>query len=126
MEREPTIIQLRPNIETIAESAESSVLEFFQNKTIRPILKLQNQVLIEAFKGLNRQKAATYSRMSAIQKRVWLRNMLSKDTIARNVILGIVLGMMTSDELGFFFDHEKECRQRIMDMVAERLASQVV
>ncbi|MBL0083531.1 MAG: hypothetical protein IPP37_14415 [Saprospiraceae bacterium] len=126
MEREPTIIQLRPNIETIAESAESSVLEFFQNKTIRPILKLQNQVLIEAFKGLNRQKAATYSRMSAIQKRVWLRNMLSKDAIARNVILGIVLGMMTSDELGFFFDHEKECRQRIMDMVAERLASQVV
>ena len=126
MEREPTIIQLRPNIETIAESAESSVLEFFQNKTIRPILKLQNQVLIEAFKGLNRQKAATYSRMADIQKRVWLRNMLSKDAIARNVILGIVLGMMTSDELGFFFDHEKECRQRIMDMVAERLASQVV
>ncbi|MBK7010752.1 MAG: glyoxalase [Saprospiraceae bacterium] len=126
MEREPTIIQLRPNIETIAESAESSVLEFFQNKTIRPILKLQNQVLIEAFKGLNRQKVATYSRMADIQKREWLRNMLSKDAIARNVILGIVLGMMTSDELGFFFDHEKECRQRIMDMVAERLASQVV
>ncbi|MBK7223382.1 MAG: hypothetical protein IPH94_19400 [Saprospiraceae bacterium] len=126
MEREPTIIQLRPNIETIAESVESSVLEFFQNKTIRPILKLQNQVFIEAFKGLNRQKAATYSRMSDIQKRVWIRNILSKDAIARNVILGIVLGMMTSDELGFFFDHEKECRQRIMDMVAERLASQVV
>ncbi|MBK8849757.1 MAG: hypothetical protein IPN73_06295 [Saprospiraceae bacterium] len=126
MEREPTIIQLRPNIETIAESAESSVLEFFQNKTIRPILILQNQVLIEAFKGLNRQKVATYSRMADIQKREWLRNMLSKDAIARNVILGIVLGMMTSDELGFFFDHEKECRQRIMDMVAERLASQVV
>ncbi|MBK7789119.1 MAG: hypothetical protein IPJ54_11175 [Saprospiraceae bacterium] len=126
MEREPTIIQLRPNIETIAESAESSVLEFFQNKTIRPILKLQNQVLIEAFKGLNRQKVATYSRMSDIQKRLRIRNILSKDAIARNVILGIVLGMMTSDELGFFFDHEKECRQRIMDMVAERLASQVV
>ncbi|HMS97707.1 MAG TPA: hypothetical protein PKA12_03135 [Saprospiraceae bacterium] len=125
MEREPTIIQLRPNIETIAESAESSVLEFFQNKTIRPILKLQNQVLIEAFKGLKRQKAATYSRMADIQKRAWIRNVLSKDAIARNVILGIVLGMMTQEELRFFFDHEKECRQRIMDMVTERLASQM-
>lgn len=125
MEREPTIIQLRPNIETIAESAESSVLEFFQNKTLRPILKLQNQVLIEAFKRLNQQKGATYSRMADIEKRVWIRNLLSKDAIARNVILGIVLGMMTSDELGFFFDHEKECRQRIMEMVAERLASQM-
>ena len=105
MEWEPTIIQLRPNIETIAESAESSVLEFFQNKTIRPILKLQNQVLIEAFKGLKRQKAATYSRMADIQKRAWIRNVLSKDAIARNVILGIVLGMMTQEELRFFFDH---------------------
>ncbi|HRG21889.1 MAG TPA: hypothetical protein PLQ57_12690 [Saprospiraceae bacterium] len=63
--------------------------------------------------------------MADIQKRAWIRNVLSKDAIARNVILGIVLGMMTQEELRFFFDHEKECRQRIMDMVTERLASQM-
>ncbi len=125
MEREPTIIQLRPNIETIAVSAESSVLEYFQNKTLRPILKLQNQALVITFNGLNTRKNAAYSRMADNQKRAWIRNVLSKDAIARNVILGIVLGMMTQEELRFFFDHEKECRQRIMDMVTERLASQM-
>lgn len=124
MERETTVIQLRPKIETIAETAESSVLEYFQNKTLRPILKLQNQALVIAFKGLNTGKRVDYSRMAEVQKRVWIRNILSKDAIARNVIMGMVLGMMTPDELGFFFDHEKECRTRIMDMVAERLAGE--
>lgn len=125
MERETTIIQLRPKIETIAETLESSALEFFQNKTIRPILKLQNQALVITFNGLNTNKKVTYSRMSDMQKRMWIRNILSKDAIVRNVIIGMVLGMMSHDELGFFFDHEKECRTRIMDMVAERLAGQV-
>lgn len=125
MEREPTIIQLRPTIATIAETAESSVMELFQNKTLRPILKLQNQVLVDVFKGLNAQKLAVFSRLADDQKRAWIRDILSKDAITRNVILGLILGMMTREELSFFFEHEKECRQRIMDMAAERLASQM-
>jgi hypothetical protein len=125
MERETTIIQLRPKIETIAETLESSALEFFQNKTIRPILKLQNQALVTTFNGLNTGKKDAFSRMSDIQKRLCIRDVLSKDAIVRNVILGLVLGMMTEEELGFFFEHEKECRKRIMDMVAERLAGEV-
>ncbi len=125
MEREPTIIQLRPSITTIAETAESSVMEFFQNKTLRPILKLQNQVLIDAFKGFNAQKLAAFIRLANDQKRAWIRDILSKDAITRNVILGLILGMLTREELSFFFEHEKECRQRIMYMAAERLAMQL-
>jgi hypothetical protein len=125
MQREPTLLQLRPQIDTIIDSVESSVVELFQNKTLRPILKLQNQVLVDVFKGLNAQKLAVFSRLADDQKRAWIRDILSKDAITRNVILGLILGMMTREELSFFFEHEKECRQRIMDMAAERLASQV-
>jgi hypothetical protein len=125
MQREPTLLQLRPQIDTIIDSVESSVVELFQNKTLRPILKLQNQVLVDVFKGLNAQKLAVFSRLADDQKRAWIRDILSKDVITRNVILGLILGMMTREELSFFFEHEKECRQRIMDMAADRLASQV-
>ncbi len=125
MERETTVIQLRPTIKTMAETAESSVMEYFQNKTLRPILKLQNQALVTTFNGLYTGKKDAFTRMSDIQKRLCIRDVLSKDAIVRNVILGLVLGMMTEEELGFFFEHEKECRKRIMDMVAERLAGQV-
>ena len=125
MNRETTLLQLRLHIHTIAESSESSALEMFQNKTLRPILKLQNQVLVESFKGLNLLKMGAYTRLDRSKKRIWVRNILSKEAITRNVMIGIVLGMMTQEELRFFFDHEKECRQRIMDMVAERLAVQL-
>ena len=122
MQREPTLLQLRPQIDTIIDSSESSVVEFFQNKTLRPILKLQNQVLVDVFKGLSAQKLAAFIRLANDQKRAWIRDILSKDAITRNVILGLILAMMTREELSFFFEHEKECRQRIMDMAAERLA----
>ena len=122
MHREPTLLQLRPQIDTIIDSSESSVVEFFQNKTLRPILKLQNQVLVDVFKGLSAQKLAAFIRLANDQKRAWIRDILSKDAITRNVILGLILAMMTREELSFFFEHEKECRQRIMDMAAERLA----
>ena len=122
MHREPTLLQLRPQIDTIIDSSESSVVEFFQNKTLRPILKLQNQVLVDVFKGLSAQKLAAFIRLANDQKRAYIRDILSKDAITRNVILGLILGMMTREELCFFFEHEKECRQRIMDMAAERLA----
>ena len=125
MHRQTTLLQLRLHIHTIAESSESSALEMFQNKTLRPILKLQNQVLVESFKGLNLLKMGAYPRLDGSQKRIWVRNILSKEAITRNVMIGIVLGMMTQEELRFFFDHEKECRQRIMDMVAERLVMQL-
>ena len=125
MHREPTLLQLRPQIDTIIDSSESSVVEFFQNKTLRPILKLQNQVLVDVFKGLSAQKLAAFIRLANDQKRAWIRDILSKDAITRNVILGLILAMMTREELSFFFEHEKECRQRIMDMAAERLAMQL-
>ena len=108
MHREPTLLQLRPQIDTIIDSSESSVVEFFQNKTLRPILKLQNQVLVDVFKGLSAQKLAAFIRLANDQKRAYIRDILSKDAITRNVILGLILAMMT--------------RQRIMDMAAERLA----
>ena len=101
MHRQTTLLQLRLHIHTIAESSESSALEMFQNKTLRPILKLQNQVLVESFKGLNLLKMGAYPRLDGSQKRIWVRNILSKEAITRNVMIGIVLGMMTQEELRF-------------------------
>ena len=120
MEREVTILQLRPHIETIKNDVETSVNESFQNKTLRPILKLQHNVLAEVFNSLTDQ---SQTNILPSEKRSRIKNILSHDNIIRNILIGIVLGMMTIEELTFFFEHQKECRQRLVNMVVERLAS---
>lgn len=120
MEREIAVLQLRPQIETIKFDVETSVIESFQNKTLRPILKLQHNVLAEVFELLTEQ---SQSKMSSSEKRSWIKNTLSHDSIIRNILIGTVLGMMTREELTFFFDHQKECRQRLVNMVVERLTN---
>ena len=44
------LIQMRPHIEKIKSFENMSRQEVFQNKTLRPILKLQNQLLLEIFR----------------------------------------------------------------------------
>lgn len=122
MERETTILQLRPIIDTINPDLESSAFESFQNKTLRPILKFQHNALTETFEHLAGQ---THFKMLPSEKRSWIKKILSKDAILRNILIGIVLGMMTSEELIFFFDHQKECRQRLVNMLVERLSTYI-
>lgn len=120
MERETTILQLRPHIDTIKTDVESSLIESFQNKTLRPILKWQHDALITVF---DRHTEQSQTNMLASEKRNWIKKILSNDSIIRNILIGIVLGMMTIEELAFFFEHQKECRQRLVNMVVDRLAT---
>ena len=124
MERESTVIQLRPHIDTIKVSAESSVMEYFQNKTLRPILKLQHQSLVTTFEKLTFGRFTTHF-TTPKEKSIWIKTLLSNDAIMRNILIGMVLGMMTSEELSFFFEHQKVCRQRLVVMLVERLGSNI-
>ena len=45
----------------------------------------------------------------------------SKQQDKKGIIIGAVDGLMSSEELAFYFDHEKELNKRIIQMVVQRL-----
>ncbi len=123
--RDIQIISFRPRLQLDSES--SNDIESFQNNTLRPILKLQQPVTIGLLYSnkhfLQNIKLIDQNNMSDLHE--FLKQFLSKDKNLRNKIIGIIIGMMTSDELKFYLDNESELNKRISSMQTKRYADTI-
>jgi hypothetical protein len=114
--REKSIGELHP---------QSSAEELFQNRTIRPVLKLQNDIMVEAFINYaNKQKGYFYS-LSVEKKMLYIENAIHKDIKFRNALKGMVIGMFTIDEWREYVANSSSLNKRIMNLLIERLKDQV-
>lgn len=106
-------------------SAQSSADELFQNQTIRPILKLQNDLFIAVFINyVNKNKADFYS--YTIEKKLQtIENSIQKDIKFRNSLKGIVMALFTIEEYDTYIQNSSDLNKRMMNLLIDRLKSQV-
>ncbi|MTH16735.1 glyoxalase [Flavobacterium sp. LC2016-01] len=106
-------------------SAQSSADELFQNQTIRPILKLQNDLFIAVFINyVNKNKADFYS-YSVEKKLQTIENSIQKDIKFRNSLKGIVMALFTIEEYETYIQNSSSLNKRMMNLLIDRLKSQV-
>ncbi|MCP2024971.1 hypothetical protein L1276_000111 [Flavobacterium sp. HSC-32F16] len=106
-------------------SAQSSTDEIFQNQTIRPILKLQNDLFVAVFINyVNKNKADFYS-YSVEKKLQTIENSIQKDIKFRNSLKGIVMALFTIEEYETYIQNSSSLNKRMMNLLIERLKSQV-
>lgn len=106
-------------------SAQSSSDEIFQNQTIRPILKLQNDLFIAVFINyVNKNKADFYS-YTVEKKLQTIENSIQKDIKFRNSLKGIVMALFTIEEYETYIQNSSSLNKRMMNLLIERLKSQV-
>jgi len=104
---------------------QSSAEENFQNATLRPVLKLQNDLLVEAFLNYaNKQKKQFYT-LTLDKKLNYIDTAIHKDIKFRNALKGIVLGVFTVDEFKAYTHNSSNINKRMMNMIIERLKDQV-
>jgi hypothetical protein len=111
----------RPHI-VIEKQAETEV-ELFQNQTLRPILKLQNNLLLDFFKQQLLNKNIDLTLLSTEKVAELVHNSLHKDSAFRSLMLGLVCGHFTEQESQLYFQHKTELNKRTIAMMAERLCS---
>ncbi|CAA9201988.1 glyoxalase [Flavobacterium collinsii] len=106
-------------------SAQSSADELFQNQTIRPILKLQNDLFIAVFINyVNKNKADFYS--YTVEKKLQvIENSIQKDIKFRNSLKGIVIALFTIEEYETYIQNSSSLNKRMMNLLIDRLKSQV-
>ena len=112
--------------ETIGSiSNDSSSEEIFQNKVLRPILKLQNDLFIASFSNyITKYKGDFYN--LTIEKRLGvIENAIQKDAKYRNTLKGMVIGLFTKDEYLSYAKNSSNLNKRMMTMLLERFKSQV-
>ena len=103
----------------------SSSDEKFQNQTLRPILKLQNDLFIEVFKNHISKHKNDFYLYSVEKKLQFIENTIQKDIKFRNALKGIVIGLFTLDEYATYIQNSSSLNKRMMNMLIERLKSQV-
>jgi hypothetical protein len=122
--RDITIVQLRGEaLGTISEN--SSAEELFQNKTLRPILKFQNDLFIEVFINYAIKQKNLFFTLSPEKKLSYIENVIQRDIKFRNSLKGIVIALFTIEEYSEYAKNSSNLNKRMMNMLIERLKSQV-
>ena len=124
-QRSADLLDLRPEIPNAKITPDMSKDEQFQNETLRPIIKFQNPLLIEAFKNYIVKHKNAFHELN-IQKRLdYIENAIQKDIKFRNALKGMVIGQFTVEEYMTYIQNSSALNKRMMSMVVERLKDQV-
>ena len=122
--RDVTIIDLRG--ETIGSiTPQSSGEEIFQNQTLRPILKLQNDLFIQVFINYAVKQKGAFFTLTPEKKMNYIENVIQRDIKFRNSLKGMIIGLFTVDEYTEYIKNSSNLNKRMMNLLIERLKSQV-
>ena len=122
-DRDRALLALRPTVDADPDAAATDV-EAFLHRTLRPVLKLQNETVLALVTADVAKRVPGFADLPSEARRARLAAAMKKDTRLKRVLLGVVLGMLTADELAFALDHEAEVRRRVVALLAERVDSQ--
>lgn len=106
-------------------NSQSSADEFFQNQTLRPILKLQNDLFIEVLRNYIEKSKTDFYHFSVEKKMQFIENSIQRDIKFRNSLKGIVIGLFTVEEYTRYILNSSDLNKRMMSMLIERLKNQV-
>ncbi|MDG2433965.1 glyoxalase [Flavobacterium sp.] len=103
----------------------SSSEETFQNKVLRPILKLQNDLLLAAFANYISKYKGDFYNLKLDKRLAVIENAVQKDVKFRNTLKGMVVGLFTKEEYLLYAANSSNLNKRMMTMLLERLKSQI-
>jgi hypothetical protein len=103
-----------------------SAIELFQNATLRPIIKMQHNLLIGSFKNYIQIRKIDFSSLTVQKKRSKIGAVYLKDINYKNRILGLIMGHFTMAEFQYYCLNSSELNKRILKIVAQRVQDSLV
>ncbi|MCX8523965.1 glyoxalase [Chryseobacterium formosus] len=120
-----TKLDLRESLNiTISETSTSE--EKFQNQTLRPVLKLQNELYISLFTNYAIRQNADFNSLTSAKKNIFIEQSLQKDLVLKNTFIGMTIGMFTLKEMEIYNSDNKVFNKRIITMLIERLKNEII
>ena len=94
--------------------------EEFQNKVLRPIIKMQSDLLMAHVSAQLKALKIDWDQLMPIKRKDTLTALLTKDQLFKSEIVGIVIGQLEVAEYQTYRAHHKELNKRITQMVLNR------
>ena len=118
-DRTSSLLAIRPNIDTIDKSLKTKDVEAFQNNVLRPILKFQNDLLLQIFIDYANQYKGVFFKISDHEKLSYIQQALSTNQRLRSLILGTIVGLFTVEDFGYYKLNSSALNKRIITIIAQ-------
>ncbi|MEL0456357.1 glyoxalase [Flavobacteriaceae bacterium SZ-1-7] len=123
--RKSQINGIRPEILSTTINDNMSSDERFQNLVLRPVIKFQNDLLIEVFRNYIAKHKSVFYDLSLEKRILYIENAIHKDMKFRNSMKGMVIGVFSVEEYLIYIENSSALNKRMMNLVKERLLSQI-
>lgn len=124
-DRSQKLIQIRPQIPSAKILPGMSSEEHFQNMTLRPVLKLQNDLLLASFQNYIVKTKNAFYELKLDNRMDFITNAIQKDIKFRNSLKGMLIGQFTLEEYEIYIQNSSALNKRMMNMVIKRLQDQI-
>ena len=121
--RDTLLNKMRSSVETKFLKVKSlSFEQSFENLILRPIIKVQTLLLVEAFKKYVDAHKGVFYQLRPEKKSIYIENSIKKDQKFRNFLKGIIIGMFTLEEYELYKKNSSSLNKRMMNLVYKRLS----
>lgn len=124
-DRSTELLRFRPLLPNAKVTDDMSLDEQFQNATLRPIIKFQNNLLIAAFRNYTNKHKNSFYELNLPKRLEYIERAVQKDVKFRNSLKGMIIGQFTVEEYEGYIQNSSALNKRMMNMVIERLKDQV-
>ena len=115
--------QLRPEIPSIAITENFSAEEKFQNEVLRPIIKLQHELILSCFEHNLKQNKMKIGDLGKIQKAELIQKLFKANNQFKTGLRGLIIGLFTLEEYNEYLRLSSQLNKRISNMIQQRIES---
>ncbi|MFV9484667.1 glyoxalase [Christiangramia sp. ASW11-125] len=123
--RDIKLLELRPEIPSAKITDNMSDEERFQNKTLRPIAKLQNDLFLAMFRNYIKKHKNKFYELKLERRMIYVETAIQKDIKFRNSLKGAIIGQFTIQEYDTYILNSSALNKRMMNIVRERIQSSI-
>lgn len=123
--RDLHLLELRPEIPSARVTENMTAEERFQNETLRPVAKLQDELLVAAFRNYVTKHKNAFYELNLEKRLKYIENAIQKDIKFRNSLKGMIIGQFTIPEYELYIQNSSALNKRMMNIVKERLQANI-
>ena len=114
------LLALRPTVPADTADAADTIGAFL-HATLRPVLKLQNDLLLAVVADFVRDHHIV---LRLTDQQHQLTGLLDRNTKLRYTVVGLTTGVFTADEYAFYRPHRSELNRRLLELAQHRVLDQ--
>ena len=113
--------KVRPKLPSSLTDGELKEEELFQNMVLRPVIKMQHDVLILRMRSYFTSKKVIFHLMDTRKRTMAIEQAFLGDNAFKKEIQGMITGQLAPDEFKTYLRWERSINKRIVQMVRNRM-----